>query len=53
MPSKKPVQACDEPFQEVLRSVGNLLHIPRRHTCKEKLENTATNPGHDHGIGDR
>ena len=49
---EKAVQALDQPFQKILRAVGDLLHVPGRHLCEED-EGERHQPSHDHRVGDR
>src|SRR5205823_11565910 len=51
-PFEETVEALDEPFQKVLRAVGNLLHRPRRVLSKEN-QRDCDDPHYDHRVGDR
>src|ERR1700751_1216396 len=46
------VKSVDEPFHEILRPEGNLLHLSSRDLRKHN-ETERNHPADDHGIGDR
>ncbi len=45
------VQALDQPFPEVLRALGDILHAAGRHLRKDN-QTQRHQPGHHHGVGD-
>ena len=49
---QKAVEALDQPFQEVLRAVRDLLHVARRELGEDD-EAQGDDPGDHHGVGDR
>ena len=48
---QKPVEAFDQPLQEILRSLRHLLHAPGRELRKDD-EAHGDDPGDEHGVGD-
>ena len=49
---EKAVKTLYEPFQEVLRPAGNMLHVPRRDSGEDDQAD-GNHPTDQHGIGDR